>query len=115
MLSDLHSSCQPTQEVPCAHAIHSYCLRTLASFDYRCPICKKSVIDQESMSETWEARAQNIAEQPMPEDLRKKVTIFCNDCEARSYDQDWHFLGVRCTECGSFNTVSDSTYTTDRN
>jgi len=60
------------------------------------------------MHSTWERRAVDIAEQPMPEDLRRKVHILCNDCDVRSDDQDWHFLGARCTSCGSFNTVVDA-------
>jgi len=102
---DMHTSRLAAQDLPCGHAIHSHCLRNLASFDYRCPICKKSVMDQATMHESWERRAQDIAMQPMPDDLKRKVTILCNDCERRSEDQDWHFLGARCPGCASFNTV----------
>jgi len=105
---DMHTSRLAAQDLPCGHAIHSHCLRNLASFDYRCPICKKSVMDHEMMHDSWERRAQDIAMQPMPDDLKRKVTILCNDCEMRSEDQDWHFLGARCPGCASFNTVVDT-------
>jgi len=61
-------------------------------------------VDQSTMHDTWETRAVDIAQQPMPDDLKRKVTILCNDCETKSDDQDWHFLGARCPDCGSFNT-----------
>ena len=40
---DMHTSRHSPQDLPCGHAIHSVCFRKLAAFDYRCPICKKTV------------------------------------------------------------------------
>jgi len=57
------------------------------------------------MAAAWEARARDIAEQPMPPDLQRIVDIMCNDCEAKSPRRNWHFLGVQCPQCNSFNTV----------
>ena len=42
--------------------------------------------------------------QPVPEDMARLVNIFCNDCEERDEERRWHFLGVRCNHCTSFNT-----------
>ena len=112
---DMHTSRLAAQDLPCGHVMHVHCLRSLAGFDYRCPICKKSVMTYEDMHETWERRAIDIAQQPMPNDLKKKVTILCNDCEIRSEDQDWHFLGMRCPGCKSFNTVVDAAANTTSN
>ena len=74
----------------------------------RCPICKKTVVSQESMSAAWTARARDIEMQPMPDDLKRVVNIMCNDCEKRSENCNWHFLGVQCRECGSFNTIVEN-------
>ena len=63
------------------------------------------VCDQEFLSEMWDRRAQDITQQPVPEDLRKKVKIICNDCQTNSTNQEWHFLDCRCPECDSFNTT----------
>mmetsp|Transcript_20162 Transcript_20162/g.56175 ORF Transcript_20162/g.56175 Transcript_20162/m.56175 type:complete len:363 (-) Transcript_20162:453-1541(-) len=104
---DMFSSRQSPQDLPCGHAIHAHCFRKLAGFDYRCPICKKTVVSQQSMAAAWEARARDIAEHPMPADLQRSVDIICNDCEARSVRQNWHFLGTQCPSCSSFNTVQD--------
>jgi len=104
---DMFSSRQSPQDLPCGHAIHAHCFRKLASFDYRCPICKKTVVAPQSMAAAWDARANDIAAQPMPPDLQRSVTIMCNDCEVKSPNRSWHFLGVQCPACHSFNTVVD--------
>lgn len=102
---DMFSSRQSPQDLPCGHAIHAHCFRKLAGFDYRCPICKKTVVSQQSMAAAWEARARDIAEHPMPSDLQRIVDIMCNDCEIKSHARNWHFLGIQCGQCSSFNTV----------
>lgn len=102
---DMFSSRQSPQDLPCGHAIHAHCFRKLAGFDYRCPICKKTVVSQQSMAAAWEARARDIAEHPMPGDLQRVVDIMCNDCETKSHRRNWHFLGIQCPHCNSFNTV----------
>ncbi|KAL3763769.1 hypothetical protein ACHAW5_000342 [Stephanodiscus triporus] len=102
---DMFSSRQPPQDLPCGHAIHVNCLRSLAGFDYRCPVCKRSVVSRESMTAAWDARARDIREQPMPPDLARRVDVLCNDCGSRGSGLDWHFLGVRCPGCDGFNTV----------
>ena len=102
---DMFSSRQAPQDLPCGHAIHSHCFRTLTSHDYRCPICKKCIMDQQSMARVWAERARDVAAQPMPPDLARVVDVLCNDCERRCKDRSWHFLGVQCVHCDSFNTV----------
>ncbi len=104
---DMYTSRSVPQDLPCGHAIHSHCFRMLAAFDYRCPICKKTVVSQASMASAWAQRAMEIERQPMPRDLSRVVTIICNDCEVRSEGMSWHFLGVQCPACQSFNTVVD--------
>ena len=57
------------------------------------------------MAAAWEARARDISEHPMPADLQRIVDIMCNDCETKSHELVWHFLGIQCPRCNSFNTV----------
>lgn len=102
---DMHTSRHAPQDLPCGHAIHAHCFRKLAGFDYRCPICKKTVVSQKSMAAAWAERKSDIESQPMPEDLSRSVDIMCNDCEQKSPNLPWHFLGVQCPKCCSFNTV----------
>ncbi|GFH57675.1 RING finger and CHY zinc finger domain-containing protein 1 [Chaetoceros tenuissimus] len=102
---DMHTSRHAPQDLPCGHAIHAHCFRRLASYDYRCPVCKKTVVSHRSMAAAWAERASDIDSQPMPNDLARVVDIMCNDCEEKSKNLSWHFLGVQCPKCSSFNTV----------
>jgi len=56
------------------------------------------------MSQAWSALALSIAVQPVPVELAKVVDILCNDCEHLDQNLRWHYLGVQCRMCGSFNT-----------
>lgn len=104
---DLFSSRDASHELPCGHAIHWHCFRELAGHDSRCPVCKKTAETHERMMPTWNAMAMGIAMQPVPPEMCKVVTIMCNDCEVLQANQAWHFLGVQCRHCQSFNTVVD--------
>ena len=46
-----------------------------------------------------------IALQPIPPEMAKVVDILCVDCEQSDEHRKWHFLGVQCRRCSSFNTV----------
>lgn len=110
---DMFISRQSPVELPCGHAIHVHCFRSLTGYgDSRCPICKKTVVNRDDMILAWTSRARDIEAQPMPNDLTRIVDILCNDCEGRSGNRDWHFLGVQCLECLSFNTVVQKVVTT---
>ena len=104
---DLFSSRDASHELPCGHAIHWHCFREMASHDNRCPVCKKTAETHDRMKPTWDVMAMSIALQPVPSELCKVVTIMCNDCEVVQENRAWHFLGVQCKECESFNTVVD--------
>jgi len=56
---------------------------------------------------TWNAMAAGVALQPVPPELCRVVNISCNDCEQQDDARAWHFLGVQCRHCSSFNTVVD--------
>jgi RING finger and CHY zinc finger domain-containing protein 1 len=102
---DLFSSRLASHEMPCGHAIHWHCFQELTTYDTRCPVCKKTAETPEQMAVTWNAIAMGIALQPVPPDLARVVHIFCNDCETSDHNRRWHFLGVRCLDCLSFNTT----------
>jgi Zinc-ribbon len=89
------------------HAIHWDCFRQLAMHDSRCPVCKKTAETRERMMPTWNAMAAGIAMQPVPPELARVVNISCNDCECAEDARSWHFLGMQCVHCQSFNTVVD--------
>jgi len=96
--------------MPCGHNIHWHCFNSLMSSDTRCPICKKTAT-HEDMTEVWAALADDIAMQPIPPEQARCVGIVCNDCEVREDDRRWHYLGVECRTCGSFNTSHNTKMT----
>jgi len=103
----LFSSRSASHEMPCGHAIHWECFRQLAAHDSRCPVCKKTAETRERMMPTWNAMAAGVALQQVPPELARVVNITCNDCEKSDNARAWHFLGVQCRSCSSFNTVVD--------
>lgn len=111
---DLFSSRSATHEMPCGHTIHWHCYQEFSKHDSRCPVCKKTSESPENMSHTWSAMALSIAMQPVPVELAKVVDIFCNDCETQDQNLRWHFLGVQCRKCSSFNTIIEKITLTGR-
>lgn len=103
----LFSSRSASHEMPCGHAIHWECFRQLATHDSRCPVCKKTAETKERMMPTWNAMASGVTLQPVPPELARVVNITCIDCETSEDARAWHFLGVQCRNCSSFNTVVD--------
>lgn len=103
----LFNSRGASHEMPCGHAIHWDCFRQLAAHDSRCPVCKKTAETRERMMPTWNAMAVGVAMQPIPPELARVVSISCNDCERNEDARSWHFLGMQCSHCSSFNTVVD--------
>lgn len=61
------------------------------------------------MAFEWTTLARDIEDQPIPPDQTRCVDITCNDCEVRQKNRRWHYLGVQCGECGSFNTTHSVT------
>lgn len=62
----------------------------------------QKVID---MAELWDSWARDIVDMPLPQDLRSLVDIQCGDCFTTSTDRQWHFIGVQCPKCTSFDTI----------
>jgi len=104
---DLFTSRHATHEMPCGHTIHWHCFQDLVAYDSRCPVCKKTTESAESMATAWKSIAHSIEMQPLPPEMAKVVNITCNDCDVSSVGRSWHFLGVQCSNCNSFNTSVD--------
>ncbi|GKZ82552.1 hypothetical protein AnigIFM56816_007373 [Aspergillus niger] len=86
----------------CGHSIHQRCLSEYAKTSYRCPICSKTITNMES---TFRNLDRTIQSQPMPAEFRDtRALIYCNDCGAKSIVK-YHWLGLRCDMCESYNTA----------
>ncbi|KAL4905690.1 hypothetical protein BDW74DRAFT_151807 [Aspergillus multicolor] len=86
----------------CGHSIHQRCLSEYSKSSYRCPICSKTITNMEA---TFRNLDRTIQSQPMPADFKDtKAIITCNDCGTKSVVK-YHWLGLRCDMCESYNTT----------
>ncbi|XP_027023931.1 RING finger and CHY zinc finger domain-containing protein 1 [Tachysurus fulvidraco] len=104
-MEDIHTSRIGAHVLLCGHLLHKTCFELMCKNGaYRCPLCMHSALD---MKGYWEERDAEIAESPMPPELKnRKVKILCNDCQHRC-TVDYHVLGMKCNGCGSYNTSQD--------
>jgi hypothetical protein len=56
-------------------------------------------------AEVWESLARQIDELPIPTAVETMVDIHCSDCDGTSFNRKWHFMGVQCPTCTSFDTT----------
>ncbi|KAM9999013.1 hypothetical protein ACTFIZ_002567 [Dictyostelium cf. discoideum] len=99
-MEDLFSSREPSTPFECGHMIHSSCYNDfIKSGSFKCPICKMH----------WKHTDNIIKRSKMPEMYSgSTVSILCNDCQEKCVDQPFHFIGTKCTSCGSYNTTITS-------
>ena len=87
----------------CKHCVHYDCYKQLIDNNhFQCPTCKASLASD--MSKLWEHIEGLVQEQPMPEQYRKKVIVYCNDCRVQC-ETDYHFIGNKCVVCDGYNTT----------
>lgn len=105
-LTYLHTSVTTTHINKCGHMLHRQCYKQLLrQGQYRCPTCLISMID---MSAEWRRVDEDIASTPMPEEYRNvKRYVHCYDCVKKSHT-DFHVIGLRCVNCGSYNTTEET-------
>lgn len=98
----MFSSPQTVIFMECGHPIHKTCFNLYMEVSYRCPLCHKSITKMDAL---FLNLANIIKEQPMPPEFQDvRSVIFCNDCSAKC-STPYHFLGLRCQICQSFNTM----------
>ncbi|KDD73818.1 hypothetical protein H632_c1816p1 [Helicosporidium sp. ATCC 50920] len=101
----LFESTSPASVLPCGHTLHSSCLKLLARSHQgvcpTCPICMRAISDE---SARWEHMDAVLAVSRMPAEYRGwTADVLCNDC-AGSGVVPFHFMGLKCPACGSYNT-----------
>jgi len=86
----------------CGHSIHGHCFQEHKRTSYKCPLCNKSCYNMDAQFRGFD---MTILAQPMPEEYRDaRAIISCNDCSAKS-QTSYHWLGLKCPHCLSYNTV----------
>ncbi|KAL0940635.1 chy and ring finger domain-containing protein [Colletotrichum truncatum] len=98
----MFTSPKPVVFMLCGHSIHQKCYDEHMLRSYKCPICNKSLLNMQSQFRQLELA---ILSQPMPPEFRDtRATVLCNDCSGRS-SVPYHWLGLKCAICTSYNTV----------
>ena len=96
----LFTSPQTVVFMRCGHTIHRHCYHLHMQTSYKCPICQQTVVNMETQFRRLD---RAIQAQPMPMEFRMRVMVGCNDCRAKSVS-DYHWLGLKCAVCDSYNT-----------
>lgn len=92
---------QTMTNLKCGHWMHTDCFKSYVQHNYKCPLCSKSLVDNNSMTQYID---HQIATTPMPEEYRDKmVDILCNECNTKS-NVKLHFYGLKCPNCSTYNT-----------
>jgi uncharacterized CHY-type Zn-finger protein len=98
----MFTSPHPVVFMLCGHSIHKKCYDEHMNTSYKCPICSKSTVNMETQFRNLD---RAIDGQPMPPQFRDtKAMVSCNDCYAKSAVK-YHWLGLKCAICHSYNTV----------
>ena len=99
-LDDMFSSALPVHYLKCGHALHSHCFTNTLRNDFKCPSCRKTMVD---MSQYW-------AQLEEANSVTSFVKGQCVDCECTGAFQGYASecmsskFGPKCTGCGSHNT-----------
>lgn len=89
----------------CQHWMHVKCFKNYIRTSNTCPICCRSLYkmsdeDIKHIDEEIEKTKDNL-----PLELKdKKVDVLCNDCLKTTKEANFHYFGVKCTSCNSYNT-----------
>jgi hypothetical protein len=103
--------CDPTEEevlnMRCGHMFHRGCVASYMQRDYRCPMCRKSLVDLTAHTRNIDQQlsALETHEIDYPESLRnKQMQVLCNECEIQFTTSFSPFQIYKCCNCGCYNT-----------
>jgi len=94
------------EETACGHIFHKNCMERYIQHDARCPVCKRSLL--EDLSRVWSMMDEFRDEELIPEEYMDwRVRYLCNDCHTMS-ESYFSFVGNKCHSCGGYNTSQDT-------
>lgn len=102
-LTNLFSSRECSVVLNCGHAIHQACSNQWLKKNIGCPLCRKTMLDKESATKYTNFIDDLIKNNPFQS--VSKIMTSCNDC-GKMNETDFHPLGRKCLDCGSYNTHS---------
>jgi len=101
-LNDLFSSRESSIVLQCNHVIHVSCANEWMKKNITCPICRKTMLDNDIKKKYIEHIDKLIQDNPIENEL--KINIHCNDC-SKENEINFHPYGQKCSDCGSYNTT----------
>ena len=85
----------------CGHLIHQSCYDEMVKHLYKCPVCKKTVVDAAAQFRILDLEIRLL---PLPPPYNSwRCIISCNDCKGKSRCA-YHIMGLKCKYCHSYNT-----------
>lgn len=106
-LNDLFTSREASTALPCGHAIHVGCRNEWMKKNIGCPICRKTMLCDESLKMYNECMDALVREIDTGEAMTTLINVKCNDC-GKSNKLRYHPLAIKCVDCGSYNTTHSS-------
>lgn len=98
---DLFTSTKPTIKLPCQHILHSHCAIEWMKRSIGCPLCRKTMMEGETLHKYIEELDNLILNMPVePEEI---MNAYCNECNLQ-FDVKFHPFGLKCNKCGGYNT-----------
>jgi uncharacterized CHY-type Zn-finger protein len=84
----------------CGHGMHKLCYNEYLKSSFKCPECMVTI---KNMAYEWKKKDENILMTPLSSELSCNTIIHCNDCK-KNCRTKFHYEGLKCTKCGSYNT-----------
>lgn len=105
-LENLRYSTKYYYALKCGHLIHLECCEAyVQSGNVNCPVCGRSFHKMGQNEKNMIEEAINLTRDQIPQELRdKKVSIICHECMHKTHEVPFHFYGLKCGGCGSYNT-----------
>lgn len=98
----LFTTNSPVILMKCGHPIHKQCFQDHQRHSYKCPTCKKTVLDMEIKFRMLD---RQIEQSIMPSECNSwKCIVKCCDCDGMS-NVKYNYLGHKCNHCQSYNTM----------
>lgn len=91
----------------CGHMFHKGCVGSYLQNDYRCPMCRKSLISLTAHTEYIDRQLETLNSQEIdyPEELKnKQMDVLCNECETQFTATFSPFQIYKCYDCGNYNS-----------
>lgn len=103
----MFNSNKPCILLDCGHSIHRDCLQDYLKTDYKCPMCRKAIIDMTSHWKCLKRKVKkdyyNLKKHSFLSIHKIKSYIYCHDCQKKDKTR-FHWQYFECHKCKGWNT-----------